>query len=165
MHGNLIPGCQGMTGWDDGLSAERGWDEINAFVARARQRLEAAVWRATGLGLPEFEALENTGRHAGKLRITDLARAIGLSEPGASRLVQRLVDQGLVVRCPCETDRRVTYAALTPRGEEVWRKARQAYRDTVRDVYGARLTGEEKACVADLFGRLLGYDVPRVPLA
>jgi|BEDMetMinimDraft_2_1075160.scaffolds.fasta_scaffold01471_3 DNA-binding MarR family transcriptional regulator len=154
-----------MAGWDDGLPSERGWDELNLFVARARQRLETVLWRTAGLGLPEFEALENTGRHAGKLRITDLARAIGLSEPGASRLVQRLVDQGLLIRCPCETDRRVTYAALTPRGEEVWHKAREAYLKTVRDVYGARLTGEEKACVADLFGRLLGYDVPQVPLA
>ena len=52
-----------------------------------------------------------------RLRMTDLAAQTILSPSGLTRAVDRLVEAGLVEREACPTDRRSTYAVLTPEGE------------------------------------------------
>src|SRR6478752_6428238 len=51
-----------------------------------------------------------------RLRMSDLATQADLSASGLTRVVDRLEKLGLVRREACATDRRVTYAALTPTG-------------------------------------------------
>jgi len=53
-----------------------------------------------------------------RLRMSDLATQVELSASGLTRVVDRLETAGLVRREACSTDRRVTYAALTPEGLE-----------------------------------------------
>jgi DNA-binding MarR family transcriptional regulator len=55
--------------------------------------------------------------HAPGLSIERLRRALALSHPGAVRLVDRLVADGLVVRVPAETDRRAVALKLTELGD------------------------------------------------
>jgi MarR family transcriptional regulator, negative regulator of the multidrug operon emrRAB len=54
--------------------------------------------------------------HYPKLSIDDLRRALGLSHPGAVRLVDRLSEDGLVKRRPA-ADGRAVALVLTPKGE------------------------------------------------
>src|SRR6478735_6904668 len=53
-----------------------------------------------------------------RLRMSDLATQADLSASGLTRVVDRLEKLDLVRREACATDRRVTYAALTPIGLE-----------------------------------------------
>lgn len=48
--------------------------------------------------------------------MSDLAAQTGLSTSGVTRVVDRLERDGLVMRQPCSTDRRASYAAITDAG-------------------------------------------------
>ena len=81
-----------------------------------------------GLGLlSSAEALEQsfsfsqvmvlqTLHRAGPMKMTELARFLGLSKPNATGLVDRLVKRSLVRRKRSDEDRRVIFVALTPSG-------------------------------------------------
>jgi DNA-binding MarR family transcriptional regulator len=70
------------------------------------------------LTLPWFEVLVRLVRSPDhRLRMSDLAAQTTLSASGLTRAVDRMEEAGLVTRQACPTDRRSTYAALTPRGE------------------------------------------------
>lgn len=55
--------------------------------------------------------------HAPGLSIERLRRALALSHPGTVRLVDRLVEDGVVVRSTAAEDRRAVALRLTPSGE------------------------------------------------
>jgi DNA-binding MarR family transcriptional regulator len=59
----------------------------------------------------------------GPQRVADLAAELGHVPSTATRLCDRLVDRGLVVRRPGETDRRVVYVALSQSGKDLVGKA------------------------------------------
>ncbi|MGZ8734907.1 MAG: MarR family winged helix-turn-helix transcriptional regulator, partial [Acidimicrobiia bacterium] len=46
--------------------------------------------------------------------MSELACQLGLTSGGATRLVDRVVEAGLVVRTSCPSDRRVQWVVLTP---------------------------------------------------
>jgi MarR family 2-MHQ and catechol resistance regulon transcriptional repressor len=71
------------------------------------------------LNLSEFEVLLRLGRSPEqRLRMTDLAAQVGMSTSGLTRLIDRLVRADLVERAACPTDRRGSFAALTPAGRQ-----------------------------------------------
>ena len=70
-----------------------------------------------GLSSVEFEVLLRLARSPlGLLRMTDLTAQTSLTNSGITRVVDRLVERGLVTRQACETDRRTTYAVVTDSG-------------------------------------------------
>ena len=56
----------------------------------------------------------------------DLAEALVITRGGLTKLVDRLVKAGLLERTFCETDRRVSYATLTPAGRDLLDEMRPA---------------------------------------
>ena len=50
-----------------------------------------------------------------RMRMAELAESVLLSPSGITRLVDRLVSDGLVAKSRCAADRRGWYAVLTPR--------------------------------------------------
>jgi DNA-binding MarR family transcriptional regulator len=82
--------------------------------AATEQRLETEH----GLSGQWFEVLIRLVRSPGhRLRMSDLAAQTTLSASGLTRVVDRLVAQGLVQRAACPSDRRGSFAVLTPEGE------------------------------------------------
>lgn len=51
------------------------------------------------------------------LTVNELARYLRVTDPAASRLIDRMQSKGLVARTPDPDDRRVVRVALTPAGE------------------------------------------------
>jgi DNA-binding MarR family transcriptional regulator len=51
--------------------------------------------------------------------MTDLSAQTSLTTSGVTRVVDRLVDRGLVARQACATDRRTTYAVVTDAGRDL----------------------------------------------
>jgi DNA-binding MarR family transcriptional regulator len=67
----------------------------------------------------EFEVLMRLARSPGdRLRMTDLAGQTSLSTSGVTRVVDRMDRGGLVRREACPSDRRSSYAVLTPAGRQ-----------------------------------------------
>jgi DNA-binding MarR family transcriptional regulator len=73
-----------------------------------------------GLAGVEFEALLRLARSPDRrLRMTDLTAQTSLTSSGITRVVDRLVDRGLVSREACASDRRSTYAVITAAGQQL----------------------------------------------
>ena len=103
-----------LTPRDARLSPWRAFVRAQAHVSR---RLDEDLRAEHGLSLQEYVALlflvEAPER---RLRMGRLAEALALSKSGATRLIDRLVDDGLVVRVTCSSDLRGAEAAMTEAG-------------------------------------------------
>jgi len=82
------------------------------FAARAVTALTAEILQEHGLTVPQWIALTALWREDG-LTVTTLARYTKATVPAASRLVDRMVDQGLLERKARKSDRRVVEVWLT----------------------------------------------------
>ena len=84
-----------------------------ARVSRSwRARLDERL-RHTGLTQARWMALLVLSRAERRLTQRELAKRIGIEGPTLVRLVDALEQQGLVVRCPVESDRRAHHVCLT----------------------------------------------------
>ncbi|MEV4640839.1 MarR family transcriptional regulator [Actinoplanes sp. NPDC049548] len=93
-----------------GLFAEAYTGLTNRFAAQLDEH------RLSGV---EFEVLMRLARSPqNRLRMTDLAGQTSLSTSGVTRVVDRMDREGLVRREACPSDRRSSYAVITPAGLE-----------------------------------------------
>jgi MarR family 2-MHQ and catechol resistance regulon transcriptional repressor len=80
----------------------------------------AAQLAGFGLAPAEFEVCLRLARSPERrLRMGDLAAQTTLTSSGITRVVDRLVERGLVTRQSCSTDRRTTYAVITDTGRRL----------------------------------------------
>lgn len=89
-----------------------------------------------------------------RLRMAELADQVMLSPSGLTRLVDRLVKEGLVRRENAEQDGRGFYAVLTEAGYERLRDASGTHLRGIKDYVISSYTPEELATVAALLSRL-----------
>lgn len=89
------------------------------------------------------------------LTIERLRRALGLSHPGAVRLVDRLVADGLLRRAPSARDRRAVALHVTEAGEVSARAIRKARKRSLAAALRV-LTAEERESLERLVRKLLG---------
>lgn len=143
------------------LAAWRGMLEAHGtLVAQLDRELE----REHGLALSAYEVLMYLGDAEGeKLRMGELADRLLLSRSGITRLVDRLVRQGLIERRRCQDDGRGYYAELTPAGRAKLDAARPDHLAGVRRHFLARLAPDEVDALGAIWERLLG-EAPRAEL-
>lgn len=80
--------------------------------------------RNVGIPLVWFDVLIHIGGAAeGRLTMSRLSAEVSLTTGGVTRLVDRMVDAGLVARENCPSDRRSVYVVLTPQGQATLEKA------------------------------------------
>ena len=85
-------------------------------IPRAMRQIRGvARSMAGGLSVPQFRTLGFLERHPGS-SLMDVADHLGISQPGASTLVDRLVTSGLVARDIDAAERRRITLVLTPDG-------------------------------------------------
>ncbi|HLM31739.1 MAG TPA: MarR family transcriptional regulator [Solirubrobacterales bacterium] len=138
---------------DRELAAWKGMLEVHAvLVAQLDRELE----RDHGLPLTSYEVLMYLGdADREKLRMSELADRLLLSRSGITRLVDRLVRQGLIVRERCADDRRGYYAQLTDAGRAKLGPARRAHLAGVRQHFLDRLDSEQIDGLGEIWRRLL----------
>ena len=121
----------------DEMAAWRAFVLANARIVKLLQ----AEMECEGLTLPAYEALVRLSEAAdGRLRMSDLAGFATLTPSGLTRLVDKLVADGLVERLRCDTDARVVYAAITPAGLQRLKQAYPTHLRGVREHFVDRLT-------------------------
>ncbi len=102
----------------------RAWVAFLQAYAVVTRRLEAELSAERRLSLADYDALVQLAvADDRRLRMSELADRVVLSRSGVSRLVDRLVADGLVGRRACPTDARGSWAELTPTGLERLREA------------------------------------------
>lgn len=134
---------------------QQAWRIFLAAHARATRQLENELMAAQDLSLPAYDVLVQLSEVPDQsLRMTELAERVLLSRSGLTRLVDRLVRDGLVVRQACPSDARGTLAVLTGAGLDRLRAAWPTHLAGVRQHVTSRWSEEEAALVAELLGRL-----------
>jgi DNA-binding MarR family transcriptional regulator len=116
------------------------------------QRLEAAA----GVSGPEFELLWRlNATPERRLQMTEIAGLLLASKSGVTRLVDRLVETGLVARETPLENRRVTYARLTPRGKTILAKAQDEFGHAFEVAFSSHLSDGEIRAVRRILRKLL----------
>jgi DNA-binding MarR family transcriptional regulator len=85
----------------------------------------------------------------------ELADRILLTPSGLTRVVDRMVDAGLVRREQCRTDRRVYYATLTDRGHKRLQKTSPVHLRGVEEHFTSHLTDREAEVLRKALGKVL----------
>ena len=86
----------------------------------------------------------------GPVKLGDVARELDLSKPSASRLVTRLVDDGLILRRIPEADRRQVQLAVSAKGRRVLSSLRRARQREIGDVLDAMPRAGREALIDGL---------------
>ena len=103
---------------------QAAWRSFLRAHATLVRRLEGELVAEHDLPLPSYDVLVQLSEAPGRrLRMTELADRVLLSRSGLTRLVDRLVRDGLVERQACPDDARGTLAVLTDAGLDRLRTA------------------------------------------
>ena len=122
-----------------------------AFVRELDSELEAAH----GLPLTQYEVLLYLDAAPDRrLRMTELARSVLLSQSGVTRLVDRLEARGLVVREPCPEDRRGLLARITDEGRRRLAEARPTHLAGIRRLFVQHFDDDELRHLAEVWERV-----------
>ena len=137
----------------------QAWRAFLQTHARVAHRLEADLLSTDDLPLAEFDVLFQLAVADGKrLRMNELAERVLLSRAGITRLIDRLVADGLVSRAKCESDARGFFAVLTELGGARLEAAAPNHRAAVRRFFLARFTPQELELLANLLDRAFPLD-------
>jgi DNA-binding MarR family transcriptional regulator len=101
---------------------------LMGLLVRSHRRLADVLGReleeSVGIPLVWFDVLIHVGGAAeGRLTMSKLSSEVSLTTGGVTRLVDRMVEAGLVARQNCPSDRRSVHVVLTPTGESILSQA------------------------------------------
>jgi DNA-binding MarR family transcriptional regulator len=122
------------------------------------QRDIEAYLKPFGLSFGRFSILLSILDSPGKkLRGSDLARKNGISRTTVSKMVGRLLEDGLIAALPSEEDQRVVEFGLAKAGMDSLRKIVPGYLERMR-IIGAGISLPEKRALIDILGKLAFLD-------
>jgi DNA-binding MarR family transcriptional regulator len=131
------------------------WGLVLEGEAVINQLLEADLLREFDLPMKWFEVLLRLGRTPGHaIPLTELATSVSFSSSGFTRLADRIEAAGLISRQACATDRRVTYAVITPAGRELLERSVRLHLDGLRRHVTAHLSAEQVDQLAQIMRTL-----------
>ena len=118
-------------------------------VFRCLHSGQSQAWLSVDLTMPQLKALVHVvqGAHTTSSQV---ARALGVTLPTVTGIVDRLCEQGLVVRQEDPEDRRITRVVATPQAQELVRRLLR-YRDERLTSLLASLDRDQLATVARAF--------------
>jgi DNA-binding MarR family transcriptional regulator len=90
-----------------------------------------------------------------RLRMQDLAEAVILSNSGLTRLLDRMLEAGLIDRTACAEDRRVIYAMLTEEGTAQLEEILPHHQARIKEYFAAHLTDAEMETIQAALQRVL----------
>jgi DNA-binding MarR family transcriptional regulator len=134
------------------LAAWRGLLRTHAALVYG---LDAELHARHHLSLHEYEVLLTLADAPdGRMRMSELAAAVVLSQSGLTRLVDRLVRDGSVARIRCEGDRRGLNAELTDAGRRRYLEARVTHLEGVRSRFVGRFDEAELGVLGSFWERV-----------
>ncbi len=120
------------------------WRAFLRAHARVARRLDDDLRSRHALSLQEYETLLHLAEAPERrLRMGRLADSLLLSKSGVTRLVDRLVEDGLVERTSCSSDARGAEASLTGTGLARLRAAAPTHLAGIRDHFYAAIASPD----------------------
>jgi DNA-binding MarR family transcriptional regulator len=136
------------------LDAWRSYLQSHASIVRV---LDAELAADHGITSRDYEVMLYLAQESDqRLAMSALAERTMLTRSGITRLVDGLVEAGLVERVRCPSDARVSYARLTDAGYDKLREAGCSHVRSIHRVFLEHFTPEEIDQLAELLSRLPG---------
>jgi MarR family transcriptional regulator, 2-MHQ and catechol-resistance regulon repressor len=125
---------------------------LMGLIVRTHRRLTDNLGREleqnVGIPLVFFDVLIHVGgAPESRLTMSRLSSDVALTTGGVTRLVDRMVEAGLVARENCPNDRRSIYVVLTPEGQAVLGRAIAAHIDGIDRHLVAHLEAGDRAAL------------------
>jgi DNA-binding MarR family transcriptional regulator len=123
---------------------QRAWRGLLQMTTRLEAELNRELQSVSGLSLADYDVLVPLSEQpGGRLRVFELASALGWERSRLSHQVARMQRRGLLAREECGTDRRGAFVVLTAQGRAAIEQAAPAHVDTVRRLVFDGLSGEQ----------------------
>lgn len=149
----------GTCGVLGGMDDER--IQLMGLIIRTHRRLTDSLGReleqSVGIPLVFFDVLIHVGAAPeGRLTMSTLSSDVALTTGGVTRLVDRMVEAGLVARQNCPNDRRSIHVVLTPEGRTVLERAVAQHVDSIDRHLMAHLDADDRAALVVTLTKVLG---------
>jgi DNA-binding MarR family transcriptional regulator len=132
------------------------WRAFLTAHARITDVLGRELKDGAGLPLTWYDVLVQLSEAPDhRLRMQQLAERVLLSKSGLTRLIDRMEQEGLVTRYPCEDDRRGTYAQMTASGYETIKRAAPTHLAGIREHFADVINDAEAAVGAATLARVV----------
>jgi|HubBroStandDraft_6_1064221.scaffolds.fasta_scaffold137025_2 MarR family 2-MHQ and catechol resistance regulon transcriptional repressor len=134
--------------------------QLMGLIVRTNRRLSEALGReleqSVGIPLVFFDVLIHVAAAPEtRLTMSRLSTDVALTTGGVTRLVDRMVDAGLVERQNCPNDRRSIHVVLTPAGQAVLGQAVAAHVDGIERHLMAHLDVSDRADLVRVLSKVL----------
>lgn len=116
--------------------------------------LDRELQDKAGLSLSEMLVLVQLMLVGGRFKMADLADALVVTRGGVTKIIDRLVEAGLVERVPSESDRRVIYAQITDSAKAKVRQHQHHFDEVSKRRLGELLKASELRSLGGMLDRL-----------
>ncbi|MBY0381208.1 MAG: MarR family transcriptional regulator [Xanthobacteraceae bacterium] len=131
------------------------WMRLARIQSRVLDAVEQDLKKAGFPPLAWYDALLELSRApAGELRPVELEKQMLLPQYSTSRLIDRLVDDGLAVRRECKKDKRGLFVEITEAGRELQKKMWNSYAAAIERHVGSKLSDADALKLCGLLDRL-----------
>lgn len=112
----------------------RLWLRMLSTTKLISQEIRRRLRNEFGATLPQFDLMSQLYREVDGLRLGELSKRTMVTNGNITGLVERLEQDGLVVRETPDGDRRVTVAKLTTKGREAFSEMADVHESWLRDM-------------------------------
>jgi DNA-binding MarR family transcriptional regulator len=158
------------------VALDAAWDESSAAEPRWLDAREQSAWRAylemnaklsarlnremqdeSGISIADFSVLVQLSEHVdARMRVLELARALGWEKSRLSHQLTRMQQRGLVERSNCNEDRRGAFVVLTDQGRDAVDAAAPRHVEAVRRYLFDGLTAEQVDALGEVARSVVG---------
>jgi DNA-binding MarR family transcriptional regulator len=130
---------------------QAAWRAYLDMTAKLQAQLNRELQQQCGISIADYSVLVRLSEHAdARMRVLELARALGWEKSRLSHQLSRMQQRGLVERSHCSEDRRGAWIVLTEKGRETVVDAAPRHVESVRRYVFAELSDDQ----VDAFGRI-----------
>src|ERR1700691_1663919 len=131
------------------------WIRLMRLQSRVLDAVELDLKKAGFPPLAWYDALLELSRApSGELRPVELEKQMLIPQYSTSRLIERLVDEGLALRRECKIDKRGQFVEITEAGRELQKKMWSAYSAAIEKHVGSKLSDADAVRLCGLLDRL-----------
>ena len=121
--------------------ATNAWIRLMRVQSRVLDAVEQDLKKAGFPPLAWYDALLELSRApSGEMRPVELEKQMLIPQYSTSRLIDRLVDEGLAARRECKIDKRGQFVEITEAGRELQKKMWNAYSAAIEKHVGSKLS-------------------------
>ena len=135
--------------------ATAAWIRLMRVQSRVLDAVEQDLKKAGFPPLAWYDALLELSRApSGEMRPVELEKQMLIPQYSTSRLIDRLVDEGLAARRECKIDKRGQFVEITEAGRELQKRMWGAYSAAIEKHVGSKLSDADAMKLCGLLDRL-----------